>query len=75
MLVEKQAQPTAVNSQQLWQPVEGEEDDRGSMRQPNQAKLITQAFNLERFDWALRKKNFDYLIENPCSDTSVYGDY
>jgi glycosyltransferase involved in cell wall biosynthesis len=26
-----------------------------------QAKLITQAFNLERFDWALRKKNFDYL--------------
>jgi hypothetical protein len=21
------------------------------------------------------KKNFDYLIENPCSDTSVYGDY
>lgn len=21
------------------------------------------------------KKNFDYLIENPCSDTSIYGDY
>jgi hypothetical protein len=21
------------------------------------------------------KNNFDYLIENPCSDTSVYGDY
>ncbi len=20
-------------------------------------------------------KNFDYLLENPCSDTSVYGDY
>ena len=21
------------------------------------------------------KKNFDYLMENPCSDTSIYGDY
>jgi hypothetical protein len=21
------------------------------------------------------KENFDYLIDNPCSDTSVYGDY
>ncbi len=26
-----------------------------------QAKLITQAFKLERTDWGLRKQNFDYL--------------